>query len=314
MQGEKQRAVLRGMAWLGAAAAALTVILRAWLMPTLRDTDTGLFASGWLPVILLLVVLAALAGLGFTQRSYRSEIVSPAAMPVAVTSLISGALLVLSGLWDAWLWLGMGEAPAPHTATVTGLSLGVLVLQLVFLLLAGVALVRLGLALIAEGATRRGLAGWSMLAPVLWMWFRLARYEMSYASTVRLSQSFFDFGMFILELLFLFKLARYVAGAGKVSAGVLQGYAAATAAFALSAPLTRLCMYLLGDGEAYLASQLAGLPDLAVGMLALVVAFALVGGEPAPLQGETPAQGEPVSESSAEPEEEASPMEPLMEE
>lgn len=276
MQKNTRRTMLGGMAWLGVGMAAATLLLRVWLMPTLRDMETGLFATGWQVIVLMLVTLVALAVMGFTQRQYRLEIGSPAGQRIGVVTLVSGAVLIACALWDFIRWMTAGQGPAPQEAAVTTLGTAAMLLQMLFCLLGGVALVRFGLLLVSEGSTRRGMTGWSMLAPVMWMWFRLARYEMSYMSTVRLSESFFVFGMFILEMLFLFRLARYTSGVGKVSAGSLQFYAAATALFSLSAPLTRLVMYLLGDSEAYLSSELAGVPDVAVGLIAVAVAFGLV--------------------------------------
>lgn len=275
MQKKTQRSLLAGMAWLGLGGAAVTVFLRVWLMPTLRDVETGLFASGWQVVALMLLLLAVLAVMGFSRRHCRMEIGAPAGPRVGIVTLACGATVALCGLWDAFVWFSRDQLPAPQMAAVTTIGLVAVALQTVFCVAAGAALVRLGLLLVAEGKTRRGMTGWSMLAPVLWMWFRLARYEMSYVSTVRLNESFFVFGMFILEMLFLFRLARYTSGVGKVSAGGLQFFAAATALFALSAPLTRLVMYLLGDSEAYLSNELAGVADVAVGVLAAAVAFGL---------------------------------------
>lgn len=302
MQKQTQRALLWAMAGLGVGAAAVSVLLRVCLMPTLRDTETGLFSSGTVVVAVMLLSLVALAALSFTQPKQRVELLRPVAPRVGVVALLSGVVLALYGVWDIWRWLATDRMPAPQTVVTGHIGMAALVLQLVFAVLGGAALVRWGLLLVAEGATRRGMAGWSMLAPVLWMWFRLARYEMSYVSTVRLSESFFDFGMFILELLFLFKLARFTAGVGKTWVGSLQFFAAATALFALSAPLTRLIMYLLGDSEAFLASELAGAGDMAVGLLAAAVSFGLAATpeEPvaAPDAGEQP-YGEPVSSSEA---------------
>ena len=161
-------------------------------------------------------------------------------------------------------------------------------LEVLFGLLSGVAFVRMGLTLLSEGATRRGMAQWGALAPVLWMWFRLASYEASFASTVRVSNGFFYFVMFILELLFLFRLARYVSGVGEVSANSLLFHAMSTALFALSAPIVRLSMYLLQDSEAYQAAQQAGVTDFAVGVLALTVGISLVHSVAHPVYASSP--------------------------
>ena len=270
-----QRRFLNSMAWLSVVLTVATVLLRGWLLPTLRDSETGLFASGGAVVLFLLLGLVALAVLGFMGKAPRGEIQGKGGLWLAISLLVGGGLLLISGLWEIWNWLAVGEVPPPQASSDSLLGIVALMLQLVCGLLGGLALIRLGLVLLSEGATRRGMAEWSALVPVLWMWFRLARYEMSYISAVRLSQSFFDVMMLVLELLFLFKLARYTAGAGKMNLGSLQFLACAVAVFSLSGPLVRLVMYCLGDTEAFLVSRLAGLPDVAVGLVALAVAFAL---------------------------------------
>ena len=146
---------------------------------------------------------------------------------------------------------------------------------LVFGVLGAVALVRWGLQTVAEGGTRRGMSAFGALAPVMWVWFRLAWYEMSYASTVGWSEKFYDFLMVIFELLFLFKLARFVSGVGKTTTGGMLFWAMAAAMFALSGPLTRVLLYFTGGAEAYLASELAGVADFGIGVLALAFGWSL---------------------------------------
>lgn len=302
MQRKTQQTLMKTMAWIGVGMAAVTIFLRAWLMPSLRDAETGLFSSGKPVVALMLLALVVLAAMGLSMPKTRWEIAKPDGVRVGAVTIFSGVVLVLCGLWDSWLWFVRRQMPAPEAASVTTLTVAALLLQVLFGIVGGVALVRLGLLTVSEGGTRRGIAGWSMLAPVLWMWFRLARYEMSYVSTVRFSESFFNFVMFILELLFLFKLARYTAGVGRVGAGRLEFYAAATAMFALSSPLTRVAMYLLGDSEAYLANELAGVADVAIGILAAAVAFGLSARsaeEEAP-EGKAPEGKAPEATQSAE--------------
>ena len=301
--GDTQTSLMRGMVWLSGLTALAAMLLRVLLMPTLRDSETGRFVTSWIVVAVLLATLAVLAVLGTRVRTPRLEIGGKWTVPVSLALMAAGGSILLSTLWDVWRWFSVGQLPPPDTAMVTPVSGIAVMLTFIFGILGGVVLIRLGLLLTAEGTTRRGMVSWGALAPVLWMWFRLARYEMSYASAVGLSETFYDFMLFIFELLFLFKMARYVSGIGKVRSGSLLFFATATAIFALSGPLTRLCMYLLGDSEAYLASQLAGLPDFALGVLALVFAGALASGVGRTAAVDGPPQGQgssPADSSEAE--------------
>ena len=134
----------------------------------------------------------------------------------------------------------------------------------------------MGLSWVGDGYSRRGSYRVWALAPVAWIWFRLARYEMSYASAVSVSQSFYDFMMMIFTLLFFFSLARYVAGVGEKFPRMLTVYAFCTGLFGISAPLTRFAMYMMGETAAYNASQLATALDLVIGIFAFAVGVGLV--------------------------------------
>jgi hypothetical protein len=112
----------------------------------------------------------------------------------------------------------------------------------------------------------------------MWLWFRLAWYEMSYTSTVGWSEKFYDFLMVIFALLFVFKLARFVSGIGRATTGEMLFYAMMTAMLSLSGPLVRVCLYFTGGAEAYIASDLAGMADFGIGVLALVFGWSLVRG------------------------------------
>lgn len=249
----------------------LTVLLRVWILPADRDWDTGLFAGNAVTVGFMLLCVAVQLVLSFTLPKRRQEIRGRSGLPLAVTLLLAGIVLGVVGV------LGLFEVLTTRTPSVTASKVlaALQLLEAVFAVLGGASLVRMGLVLVSEGGIRQGMAQWSALAPVVWMWFRLAAYEASFSGTVRMSDSFYHFVMFIMELVFLFKLARYTAGVGQAGLRSMMFWSAGTVLFALSAPLVRLGMYLLQDSEAYLVGQQVGVADAAIGVLALTVSFSL---------------------------------------
>lgn len=277
---KENQGFLEGMIWIGGGVAALVVLLRVWLLPAAADWQTGLFTSNYWVIGLMVGALVALAALQYVAGPIRREIVGTPAVVVALASMLTGLVMMAVGVLDVLKFYGILEGGTGiMDATNAGLMSVLSLLEYAFCALGGLALLRLGLVLLSEGATRRGIAQWSVLAPVLWAWFRLIGYEMSYASMVRIEDNFFGFVMLIVELLFLFRLARFVSGIGRVGAASLMFHAMATVLFAVSGPLTRVGMYLLEDNMAYTAYHLAGPLDMAVGILALVVGVALLGGE-----------------------------------
>ena len=271
-RNDNSRRILKGMCRLGVVATVAVILMRVWLVPTAADWQTGLFDNNYWVMGVMLLALVALAVMGRLAGPARREIGGRGALWVALASLLAGLVLAVTGGIALLRYYGVLVADTVVERSVMNL------LEHVFALLGGAALIRFGLALMSEGATRRGIAQWSILAPVMWMWFRLINYEMSYASMVRIEDNFFGFVMLILEMLFLFRLARYASGIGRVSAGSMQWYSMAAAVFAVSGPLTRVIMYLLGDNMAYDAYYLAGPVDMAMGVLALVLGVALVNG------------------------------------
>ncbi len=266
-------------AWLGLGATALLIVLRVLQLPMLLDVDTGLLSLSTGLIVLPCLVLAVLAWLCRGACRERVEVCDSATAPVALVTMLAGGVLAVSSLWELFSWRIFEKIPAPETAQLEGLALPLLWLYLLCGVAGGVALVAFGGQVASEGGTRIGMSSFPLLLPVVWMWFRLARYEMSYASAVRLSESFFDFAMLVFEILLLFKLARFASGIGSTRPGMLVFYGLGAGMFGVGGPLVRLCMYLLGDTQAYQASGLAGGVDFVLGLMAFFWAFALAKGQ-----------------------------------
>ena len=266
------------MLLLTGVGALAVIAMRVWLTPSVRDWETGVFSASYWVIGLMLACLVALLVMGRLCGTDRREITGRSSMALGVVLLLSGITLavcealnlldVFPELADVISKMAIPGEKSPFVPLMQ-------TIQCVVGVVSGGILLLISMRLFSEGATRRGIAQWSALLPVVWMWLRLINYEMSYASMVRLEDSFFGFVMMLLEMWFLFKLARYVSGVGNVSMGSLLACSLSTALFALTAPVVRLCMYLLQDAAAYEAS-LATVVDFAIGVLAAGVALTLV--------------------------------------
>lgn len=278
----------------GTAVMCLVVwVLRTLLAPYMQDVQTGAFHPSYAVILVMLLTLLAVGVLSFLSPSVPARPAGKWLMPTAIMGILAGAVLTLTSLFDAVLWFGWNQTPPPNEIVISTIDGVTLFFSILFGLLGGIMLVRLGLVWLSEQESRAGILRWWALAPVGWIWMRLARYEVSYASAVDVSQSFYDFVMLIFTLLFLFSLARYVSGVGQRKPRLLFFLALATALCSLSGPLTRLALYLLGQFDAYNASPLAGVADGFIGGFALVFAFSLAfwNGETSPA-GDVPAGDE----------------------
>ena len=281
MKNKKRlNSLARIMVALGGLGALLVVALRVWIIPAQRDMDTGLFTSNLLVIGLTLALLAALGAVVYLMRdTSRREIVGNPALVLSTVLLIVGGVMFLHGVVEMLARFGVVTFYSVTTMWVEeGISLPQVILpwvQTVLSIFSGVAFVLFGLNLASEGGTRRGISKLGLLVPVLWMWFVLANYMITYVSMVRITEGFFTVATYIMELLFLFRFAGYMAGVGKHTVGSTLFVSCGTALFALSAPLVRLLLHLLQDTEAASAAGATGPLDLAIGVLALTVSITL---------------------------------------
>lgn len=277
---ERLNGLARIMVALGGLGALLVVVLRVWIVPAQRDIDTGLFTSNLLVIGLMLALLAALGAVAFLMRdNARREIVGSSALALSTVLLIVGGGMVLHGVVELLARLNIVTFYSVDQQWIFGETPMVQVIlpwvQTVLSILGGVAFVLCGLNVASEGGTRRGISKLGLLVPVLWMWFVLANYMITYVSMVRITEGFFTVAAYVMELLFLFRFAGYMAGVGKHSVGSMLFFSCGAALFALSAPLVRLLMHLLQEADAAVAAGAAGPLDLFVGVLALTVSVTL---------------------------------------
>ncbi len=82
------------------------------------------------------------------------------------------------------------QTPAPNATVISKFDAVLLVLTLIFGLVGGAFLVRIGFYWASRGQVKQGVFALWALAPSLWIWMRLARYEMSYASATDVTKAF----------------------------------------------------------------------------------------------------------------------------
>ncbi len=262
------------MAVIAAVMALVVALLRIAIVPNAQNAVSGRFTISYVVIGVISVTLAVMLVLGRGGRERLPCLTGGALLPVTLSGMLFGATLVLNMLYDVWNWMAYHITPPPNQTVIGVFDAVTLVLTIVFGLLGGGFVLWLCLRWSATGRSVHRLYQWMPIMPVLWMWMRLARYELSYASAVDVTRSFYDFVMLIFSLLFLFAFARYVSGVGRPSRWLLF-FSGATALLSLSGTIAQAGFVLLLEREAYYSSQLAGFPDFALGLFALCLTFAL---------------------------------------
>lgn len=299
--------------WLAAGMTVLVTVLRlVWrveLEAAPSATDT-VWQLRYVIIVLLVVMIPVLIILGLTPKAEYRPVRGKALMPVSVLGMLAGSVMLLLSLYDLGMWLIKGVTPAPNSHVISPLDGVTLAIMLVFGVFGGYYLIKLSLAWISGGRSRQDMSGLAALLPVVWIWMRLARYEMSYASAVKVTQSFYDFMMLICILLFFFSLARYVSGVGGKNARMLGGLSLCTAVFCISGFAVRSIITLMDKVTHYTAGVMVTVTDLVIGLFAAAIAVGVLFGRPM-TEEELAAEQETEALASCEKEEPAPLLQPV---
>ena len=260
---------LRIASVLALAATALVTTLRITLLPSLQEPVTGLFRLSWLIIGVMLVFVAAALWLCLSARKAPTPAISDytatSRSPVGVIMVVTGFVILAESLWLMLGGLLFEVAPA-----INVLDSAAKVLSILSGFAGGAAFVWIGSCLIGAGVKEGNRSGLAMWFPVIWMWFRLVRYEVSHATAIRVEQSFYDFAMLIFIMLFLFSFAQYISGVSRAkSQWKLIFYALCTMVTSLSGSIARVIMYFMSDEAAFNSGRLAGVSDFFIGILSL---------------------------------------------
>lgn len=258
------------------AMTVVVTVLRVTLVPRLQSMNTGVFNLSYIVVagmLLTIIALFVLLRLGKDEMPDIPTVRGKWLLPIAVTVIAVGACILLTTVVDMYVWAAYGTTPPPQKAATGTIDRITLFLSLILGVLSGIYFMRLGAAWVREDREYRGMFPLWALAPAFWIWMRLARYEVSYSSAVEVHESFYDFAMLLMSLLFLFTLARQLSDTNPKKPFVTAFLALCTAFMSISGSVSRVILFLLGQGDAYRAGQLAGISDFAVGVLAIVLAL-----------------------------------------
>lgn len=262
--------------WFALAMTVVVTLLRVVLIPHTHNIHTGFFHVNYVVVAVMLLASAVVFAWLLTDKHPMKELPTVKGkwmLPLAVLMMAVGVCILVVSVIDVYQWAANGIAPPPASSAVGTMDKVTLFLSLAFGVAAGVYFLRLGFFWIADNGEIRGMMPVFALCPTFWVWMRLARYEVSYASAVQIHESFYDFAMLLCSMLFLFALARTISNVKANKPAFTLGFALCTMMMSVSAPVARVAFYLMGEGDAYRAGQLAGIPDFAIGVLAAALSI-----------------------------------------
>ena len=192
-------------------------------------------------------------------------------LPLGFTGVVAGATLLMTVGRQAWEYLQAGKAPAPYYTVFNQADRMFLCGTLLFGVLGGLALLLFGF-LWMFGKPVGSTAGQLLaLFPIFWAACRLARYVMSYSSTIRNAFSSAQAAMLLLSLFFFYVFGQHLNGRLKWTGAELPSCAFAFGMIAVSAFAAQWVV------QTYYPDRIAGVvvvpdvTDLLCGVFALAV-------------------------------------------
>lgn len=230
-----KRRLLGNPLWL---SLVMTAVL-AWIqidvayyidkVPAHRQFAVYASAAAILVFFLLISVYVALGRRGGLLFWGESSIL------LGFTGIVAGANLLLNSGKEAWDFYQTGVAPAPYYSIFSSADRLFLHGTLIFGVLGGLAILVLGFLWMFGGKAGSTAGQWLSLFPILWAFCRLARYVMSYTSTIRNAFSAAQAALLILSLLFFYMFGQHLNGRLKLTGVRLPACAFAFGMMAVSA-------------------------------------------------------------------------------
>lgn len=223
--------------------------------------------------VLTLAAVAFLIGLCARRQQVAVLLTEKPATALAAGAAICGITMLVSAVFDLGNWWIRGEVPYPGKAVLTGADVAFFYGLVLTAFFGGLFLVLLSMQWALERRVIRGIYRVWALVPVVWLWFRIARYELSYESSLNGKQNIYEVLMLVLEMMFFLLLARYVSGVQEKDSRFLAGVSLSTGLVSLTNGIARLSALVMQGVTGSDCLVLA--PDFGVAVLAFTLAVGL---------------------------------------
>ena len=192
-------------------------------------------------------------------------------LPLGFTGVAAGACLLLTYGQQAWGYYQTGQPPAPYFSVFGAADKVFLEGTLLFGVIGGAAILVFGILWLFGKKVGSTACQWLSLFPILWAFCRLARYVMSYSSTIRNAYSAAQAALLILSLLFFYMFGQHLNGRLKLSGNKLPACAFAFGMIAISVFVAQ--WYVRNTLPEQIAGVvvIADVSDLLCGVFALAV-------------------------------------------
>ncbi len=249
-------------------ASVLLGILRTVAMPLIAQHQTVSFWN----IALLVLTVASLIFCFVASRKAKTPLRTfggTAASFLSSASLFTGFALLAFTVWSLIDWFSAAAQPFPSGSNTSVMAV-LFILLIVSSVLSGAFFLLYGFRRPFSFATpvNGTLYAIFALAPIVWSWIRIARYETSFIGSANIFLSLYDLLLLLCEALFFLCFARYAVKPDEAYPRATVGLALATGILTVCACLSRTVLLLTGDTDAAHLCDLVTAPDLGIGLFA----------------------------------------------
>ena len=246
-------------------------ILRIGTVADAVQKSGGTYNILWL--CLTAALLLALLFCGRTTRNTVPELNPLAVKAVGIGAVVVGCSMAISAVASLVTWLADGQLPYPVNDPFRTSDVVLFYLFTALGVAAAVVMLFVGIRTILGGRLPIGTFRFSTLLPVFWMWIRIARYEISYVSSLQTARHWQDLLMLVTQLLFWMAFARLLSGASEKPPRLFAGTALCAGTTAAVACIARVFAAPIDAETATSVYGLITASDLGVAVLAFALAF-----------------------------------------
>ncbi|MBE6763082.1 MAG: hypothetical protein E7553_01815 [Ruminococcaceae bacterium] len=264
--------------YLTAAVTVAFMVLRT-IVYCHPDVRIGVVSVEDLLIGISLAAMIAIAVLCHSKTACVGEFTAQTQPTIGWIATFGGAVLLMSTVLECicrmfpFINRNVFNSAVPNLYLVNNVDRYTMIFSILFGVLSGIYLIIQGFKWMSRSVNKPAWLSWMSLSPVLWMWFRLARYEISYASTIDISHSFFDFAVLVTGALFFLQLSKAVNAVQDKPKNLLI-ICALYASFISFSGVPLMVIGLIKGTS--ITSLLTAIVDIAIGLLSFLVAVSQI--------------------------------------
>lgn len=257
-------------AWLTALAAVGASFLQIVYVPNFWDDEKRLLSLYITPVVILCFAVLSIVLISIQKRGTLQGEDEVFLLP-GMGAMLTGAMIGFQSVLQITDYLKDGTLPTPYTRETNQLDTIFFKIMVGAGVVAGIGLLIIGVMWIIGKSTRKTGILWLTVFPVIWAFCRLARFTISYVSTIRVPITYSAACVLMFNAMFFFMLGRQMVHYTKAGSWLFALFATVTAVANISTVAAQTVIpYMRKD---YFASTIfvVDMNDAIIGLFALIV-------------------------------------------